>query len=129
MARELDDFLQRAEQEEENPLVAAHELFKLPKGITRETLLSAARRKSSRRANLVDIFDVFERFFSELASHLIKIDKIESIESGKVLQLLQDIDSHFSFDFLRAKDADIDIGALLIESADSRTKEKDSIKA
>lgn len=79
MARELDDFLQRTEQEGENPLVAAYELFKLLKGNSRETLLSAIRRKSSRRANLVDIFDVLERFFSELGSHLIKIDKFESI--------------------------------------------------
>lgn len=43
MAQEVDHFLQRAVEEGENPLVSAYELFKLLRGISRETLLSAVR--------------------------------------------------------------------------------------
>ena len=44
MAPEVDDFLRRAAEEGENPLVTAYELFKLLRGISRETLLSAIRQ-------------------------------------------------------------------------------------
>lgn len=47
MAKEVDDFLLKAEQEGENPLAVAYELFKLLKGISRETLLSAIRQARS----------------------------------------------------------------------------------
>jgi hypothetical protein len=43
MDREFDAFLHAAENEGEDPYVCAHKLFRLLRGISRETLISAVR--------------------------------------------------------------------------------------
>jgi transposase len=43
MDKSIEHFIQRAEQEEQDPLSVSYELFKLLKGIARETLISAVK--------------------------------------------------------------------------------------